>query len=250
MEEIKMNNTYHVLVVEDDFRIADINRQFVEKVEGFIVQHTVKTGEDALIYLQQANNRPHIVLLDIYIPDVDGLELFWKIRSNYHDIDIIIVSAATQSETVRETLRGGAFDYIVKPADVNRFKMTLTTYKQQQDFIESMEYMDQDNIDIITGTNNKEPVSASAKQTHLPKGIDSITLNNVTDLLESSHREGITAVELCAQIGTSRSTSRRYLEYLVAKKIVKTKLKYGNVGRPERVYIPRETYEQNEANNS
>ena len=84
-----MHEAYRVLIVEDDFRIVNINRQFVEKVDGFIVSDTVRTGEEALAFLSEGNELPDIILLDIYIPDVEDLNLFWEIRSTYKEIDII-----------------------------------------------------------------------------------------------------------------------------------------------------------------
>lgn len=237
-----MHKNYQILIIEDDFRIANINRQFVEKVEGFVVSDTVKTGEDALAFLRKSDVLPDIIFLDIYIPDVEGLDLFWEIRSTYREIDIIIVTAAKEPKTIQGAIRGGVFDYMIKPVDVSRFEFTLIRYKEQRRILETMSEMEQEDIDALLW-----PISTTVtKHTNLPKGIDPITLNEITNLLKNERIGGITAVELSGQIGTSRSTARRYLEYLVSVKVIETKLKYGTVGRPERKYYLCETYEQNE----
>lgn len=236
-----MNETYSILIVEDDFRIANIHQQFIEKIAGFSVMAAVKTGKEALSFLQESQVLPDIILLDVYIPDVEGLDLFWTIRSTFKKIDIIMVTAANEAKTIQEAVRGGVFDYILKPADIERFEQTLTRYKESRQFFASMNIIEQEEIDTYIF-----PKSVSiTRNVNLPKGIDSITLNEITTLLQSTHREGITAVELSKQTGTSRSTARRYLEYLVSIKKIETKLKYGSVGRPERKYMLRETYEQN-----
>lgn len=240
-----MHKDFQVFIVEDDFRIAAIHRQFVEKVAGFIVQGTAKTGAEALTHLQDAERRPDLILLDKYIPDVEGLDLFWELRTAFHDIDIIIVTAAKEVVTMEETLRGGIFDYIIKPADVSRFEQTLNRYKQQRNFLASKEILEQEDIDFVLGLRDVS-LTTTKSSSHLPKGIDSITLDEITYLLKHKKVKGITAVELSNQIGTSRSTARRYLEYLVSIHIIRTALKYGSVGRPERQYVMRETYEQNE----
>lgn len=242
-----MNDEIGVLIIEDDFRIANIHQQYVENVEGFVVKDTVKTAQEALDLLQSAEFPPDLILLDIYIPDVVGLDLFWEIRTVYHDIDIVIVTAAMEVETIEETLRGGVFDYLVKPADTSRFAQTLNRYKQQRAFFASKEMMTQKEIDILIGDNDLS-ITASKSNNDLPKGIDPITLAEITYLLSHENIHGITAVALSKKIGTSRSTARRYLEYLVSVKKIRTTLLYGNVGRPERQYILRETYEQNERN--
>ncbi|MCT1902629.1 response regulator [Oceanobacillus sojae] len=242
-----MSDSIQALIIEDDFRIADINRRYVEKVEGYMVQEVVKTGEEALAYLENCSSLPQLILLDIYIPDVQGLDLLWQLRRLYHEIDLIPVTAANETETIEEALRGGAFDYIVKPVDADRFAHSLQRYKEYRKFLSVKESLEQNEIDALIGVTDVSYLSySSSTNTNLPKGIDPITLKDIKQLLGADKGKGITAVELSKKIGTSRSTARRYLEYLVSAKEVHTTLKYGTVGRPERKYMHRETYEQND----
>src|SRR5690625_5361237 len=106
---MQMKNNFQVLIIEDDFRIADIHRQYVEKIAGFVGQDTVKTGKDALTHLEQRECLPHLILLDIYLPDTEGLDLFWPIRTTYRDIDIMSVLAVQQVETIHTIIRGCLF---------------------------------------------------------------------------------------------------------------------------------------------
>ena len=231
-----MRIDFQVLIVEDDFRIAEINRQFVEKVDGFTVLDIVKTGKETLDYLRSSKSLPNLILLDVYIPDIEGLDLFWQIRKNYYDIDMIMVTAAKEVSTFEETLRGGIFDYIVKPVDFNRFEQTLNRYKERRNFLTSKKEMEQAEIDLITGVKDLSSEKCMSNAI-LPKGIDSITLGEIKNILKKNNDKGITAIELSKEIGTSRSTARRYLEYLVSLQVVKVTLKYGDVGRPERQYV-------------
>ncbi|SHH15453.1 response regulator [Virgibacillus chiguensis] len=239
-----------VLIIEDDFRVAAINQQFVEQVEGYQVVKSVKTAEEAYHYLREPGAEIDLILLDIYIPDVEGLELFWQLRTHCKRVDIVVISAAIEKNVIEEVLRGGVIDYIIKPVDAERFIKMLKQYQQRRRFLMSKEVLEQHEID---GLMERQIGGFSpTKKTHgqLPKGIDSITLDEVTNLFQTKKVKGITAMELSEQIGTSRSTARRYLEYLVSLKKIKTTLLYGNVGRPERRYVLCETYEQNETNNS
>ncbi|WP_343273893.1 response regulator [Lentibacillus songyuanensis] len=231
-----MSDSIHVLIIEDDFRIAAIQQQFVEKVEGYVVTNCVKTAQEALEFLQRHDGQVDLILLDLFIPDVEGLELFWRLRTLYHDVDIVVVTAATETKSIKEILRGGIVDYIIKPVDFKRFEQMLTRYKQRRNFLASREMLYQDDMDMLLGVENLV-VPTNRSNGKLPKGIDPITLNEITDLLKKQTTDGITAVELSKQIGTSRSTARRYLEYLVAIKRARPALLYGNVGRPERQYI-------------
>ncbi|HLR69249.1 MAG TPA: response regulator [Virgibacillus sp.] len=233
---MKMSEKFQVLIIEDDFRIADIHHQFVEKMGDFIVLEKVKTGNEALTYLQNTESMPDLILLDIYIPDVEGLDLLWELRTTFHHIDIMIVTAANDVEKVEESLRAGVFDYIIKPVDVARFEETLKRYKQQRQWIASKEVMEQRDIDFIRRGDALAPSTDNSNH-NLPKGIDPLTLNEITSLLKNNEVQGVTAVELSKLIGTSRSTARRYLEYLVSVEKIRTTLKYGSVGRPERKYV-------------
>lgn len=72
---------------------------------------------------------------------------------------------------------------------------------------------------------------------YAPKGIDPLTLIKIRKYVSNVGQEGITAEMLSVEVGVSRSTARRYLEYLISEKTVYAELIYGNVGRPERRYF-------------
>ncbi|MFS0575768.1 response regulator [Sporosarcina sp. 179-K 3D1 HS] len=232
-----MIEAIQVLIVEDDFRVAEINRQFVNRVEGFIVAGIVKTGEEALTYLRGASNLPHLLLLDVYIPDVQGLDLFWTLRNEYTEIDVIMMTAANEVETIAEALRGGIFDYMVKPVDFDRFKRTLLSFRNQRQLLTTRTELMQEEIDLLTGLQiTSMPSKKDDKR--LPKGIDQLTLDKIKRILQDSGESGITALDAGSNVGVSRSTARRYLEYLVSIKEADAQLKYGDIGRPERKYVP------------
>lgn len=232
-----MLETFQVLIIEDDFRIADINRQFIERVKGFAVLEVVKTSEEALAYLRNTSMLPQLILLDVYIPDTEGLSLFWQLRQEFNEVDVIMVTAAKEVATIAETLRGGIFDYIVKPVDFNRFEQTLTRFKVQKKLLREREELDQQEIDRLTGA--QAAVSQEKdNEGKLPKGIDQITLNKIKIVLQQSSDLGLNALDAGNKVGVSRSTARRYLEYLVSINEAAAQLKYGDIGRPERKYIP------------
>ncbi|SIT87132.1 response regulator [Edaphobacillus lindanitolerans] len=228
-----MNDDYTVLIIEDDFRVAEVNRHYVEKVDGFRVTGIARSAKEAIGLLEKSV--PDLILLDFYIPDTDGAGLFHEIRSRYQQADIIAVTAANEAETVRELLRGGVFDLILKPFDDGRFKRTLESYRAYRERLSGRVGLSQEEIDGFTGHRGRSDTDAAG----LPKGIDPITLNEINRLFREEAIGGITAAELSRQIGTSRSTARRYLEYLVSEGLLTTKSIYGTVGRPERQYLPK-----------
>lgn len=216
-----------VIIVEDDFRIAKIHEEFIEKVTGFKVVGKALNGDNAIKLVQ--NNEIDLVILDVYLPDILGVDLIDKIREMDSNIDFIMVSAATETELVGEIIRNGVFDYIIKPVKMERFIETLERYQEMKERLDKQSEVDQLFLDKYFGhlPNN------GLKDT--PKGIDPLTLEKVSKTIQSL-KSGITAEEMGSRIGVSRTTARRYLEYLISTGEVMAELEYGIVGRPERKY--------------
>ncbi|TFE23970.1 response regulator [Cohnella luojiensis] len=223
-----------VLIVEDDVRNAEINRRFVGKVEGFEAAGIATDGRQARELLEILT--PDLVLLDLYMPDVSGLDLLRHIKVSHKQTDVIMVTAAKELHTVREAIHGGIFDYILKPVIFERLQETLEKYKSFREKITLLEQegsratVDQQEIDELLRLNDNDKLRSA-----YPKGIDQLTLEKVTGYVMGMNRS-FTAEQVCSQLGMSRSTSRRYLEYLVSTGKVTADLSYGSVGRPERVY--------------
>lgn len=221
-----------ILIIEDDKRIADIHRRFIDKIEGFTVVGAAHTGEEAKDWVQALS--PDLVLLDVYLPDALGTEIMGFIHENSPETDIIFITAAAEVDIVKKAYRRGVADYILKPLTFDRFKGSLLSYKAKQEKLAAVGVMKEDSIQFLW---NKTNVPSDEHMDSLPpKGIDPITKEKVVKHMKQIEG-GITAETLGVDIGVSRSTARRYLEYLVSEKQVHTELIYGSVGRPERRYF-------------
>ncbi|PAU74275.1 response regulator [Halomonas salipaludis] len=227
---------YGILIVEDDFRIADINRAFIERSDGFEVVGMAKTGAEAMAILARDASSIHLVLLDAYIPDVEGLELLWEMRRRHAHLDIVMITAAKEVETIAEALRGGVFDYLIKPTEGARMAQMLHRFRQERAALDHKAEMSQEELDRTLGRMRASTEKApAASRTALPKGIDRLTLGAVVGALREEAGP-LTAMQLATLIGASRSTARRYLEFLVSVDVARAELGYGDVGRPERRY--------------
>lgn len=223
--------SWEVFIVEDDIRIAEINRKFIEKVDGFSVCGIALNEEEAKEQITIL--KPDLVILDIYFPDMNGLDLLRWIRSEFRGIEVIMVTAATEVETLKNALDDGIFDYIVKPVIFQRFKETLLNFNEYKLSIQQLAASSEVNQNIIDSILKRE--KSEGGTTYLPKGIDRITLEKVISIL-TKNNIGYTAEDLGQLIGASRTTARRYLEYLVSEEKVSADITYGGVGRPERIY--------------
>lgn len=211
-----------VLVVDDDFMVARIHGGYVARVPGFEVVATAHSGTDALAAV--ARHRPDLVLLDIYLPDMSGLEVLKALD----DVDVLVISAARDVPTVREAMRRGAVNYLIKPFTVTALAERLQQYAETRRQLTAIgPEARQDDVDRLFGT----PSAASA----LPKGLSPATCSLVADTLREAGHD-LSAAEAAELAGLSRVSARRYLEYLCVVGRAELRPRYGTAGRPEHRY--------------
>jgi response regulator of citrate/malate metabolism len=216
------------LIVDDDAMTASIHRSYVERVAGFEVVGEAHTGREALQLARTL--RPDLLLLDIYLPDMSGLDLLRRLREpNEPHVDVIAVTAAKDVETLRTAIHGGVIHYLVKPFFFDTLRERLEGYAALHGRLERLREPDQHDIDHVFA------LLRSRRRQALPKGISGPTLDLVTDALRGSTAE-VTAIEVADRTGVSRGTARRYLEYLALTGSVELSLRYGTTGRPEHLY--------------
>ncbi|PAZ10533.1 two-component system response regulator [Streptomyces sp. SA15] len=218
-----------VLVVDDDFMVARVHRTFVERVEPFRVVGVAHTGEQAAHAVDAL--RPDLVLLDLYLPDVFGLDVIPRLRTAGHDCDVMVISAAREAEAVRGAARHGVVDYLLKPFDFEDLRARLERYAVQRGRLLTAVVRSQADVDrVLAGA----AVPASAAGT-LPKGMSVETAELIERTLRSA--EGSLSAAECATLaGVSRVSARRYLEHFHAIGSADVSLRYGMAGRPERRY--------------
>ena len=227
--------TLRVLIIDDDSRIAEIHRRYVEKTQGFEVVGIANNLEDAQSQLDVLE--PDLLLLDIFFPEGNGLEFLKKARMHNQQVDVIPITAAKEVHLFNEALHGGVFDYILKPVVFARFQATLERYKQTKNQLSNIDQLNQSEVDIALQTVRSGDLREFQE---LPKGIDRLTLEKVQHVFSSLQGSGLTSEEVASQIGASRTTVRRYLEYLVSQIILDVDVSYGGVGRPERRYFRKQ----------
>lgn len=223
--------TLEVLIVEDNLKASRTHQAFVEKVEGFAVTGIANTIEEARLLL--ATLEPDLILLDIYLPESNGLTFLQEIRTGKHKADVILVTAAREVEMLHSALQGGAFDYMIKPVFFERFRESLDTYRAYRRQLAEAGTLSQENADRLF---RKAAPVIGAGSDDLPKGIDTVTLDTIVGIFHSSQGVALSATEVGNEVGVSRTTARKYLEYLISLGTLTISLDYGTKGRPERKY--------------
>lgn len=222
-----------VLLIEDDPMVQEVNRQFVEKVAGFEVIGIANNGREGLELI--GGLQPDLVIMDIFMPLLDGIETLQHIRAQSFPVDVIVVSAAKDMPTIQNVLRNGAVDYIIKPFKFERIKQALEKYKMyRQRFIDNR-LMTQNELDQLILGND---ISVGNEHETLPKGLHVITLNQVI-LYMKDHGSSLSADEVADHVGIARVTARRYLDYLEKRGTLERDVQYGGIGRPINRYRMR-----------
>ncbi|MET9885904.1 response regulator [Streptomyces sp. NPDC006430] len=224
-----MNETpIHVLVVDDDMRVALINAAYVAKVPGFHVCAQAHSAAEALSYIDA--HPVDLILLDHYLPDENGLGLVRRLRQLGHRTDVIMVTAARDLATVQAAMRLGALQYLVKPFTFAGLRTRLEAYGSLRRALETGGEAEQAEVDRIFGA-----LAAAGAPNELPKGHSPTTAELVRQVLRSA--EGpLSTQQIADRGGISRQTAQRYLKLLERTARVTLSLRYGETGRPEHRY--------------
>ncbi len=221
-----------VVIVDDDFAVAQVNRAFVDARSGFTVVAEAHTGTEALAAIEL--HRPQLVLLDVYLPDLGGIDVLRRLRAADDDVEVIAVTAARDLDTVRRARQLGVRHYLVKPFSGASLGERLDEVRRGivADSAMPDAALDQREVDRILG-------GASTRRAVLPKGLSSVSLERVAAQLAVCESDA-SAAEIAESLGMSRVSARRYLEHLVARGAAEVSPRYGNAGRPEHRYrVPR-----------
>jgi len=225
--------TIRVVIAEDDPQIAEIQKRFLSRIEGFElvgIAHGIAEAKDLVEVL-----KPDLLLLDIYFPDGTGLDLLRQLRSQHSTTDVILITAAKDIDTLREAMHGGVFYFLIKPLVFERLQEALQRYQEHVSKLQDLDQLAQTDVDKLFNSNVSN--NSDTGKERLPKGVDQLTLIKIREAFSAAPEQAFSAEDMGEIIGASRTTARRYLEYLTSTNEVSAEVSYGSVGRPERRYI-------------
>ena len=215
---------YKILIVEDDPMVAMINEQYIKKNKNFELVGKCSNGAAALEFLE--HNEVDLLVLDVYMPQMDGFETLRRVRNKQITVDAIMVTAANDRSSLEEALHLGVVDYLVKPFTFDRFQMALEKYISQNSALKDVETLNQKNIDHIIDNARKK-----TEDLH-PKGIQEKTTELILDYLKDNSGSSFTGDEIAEKVGLTGVTVRRYMNYLAESGRVMGEMNYETGGRP------------------
>jgi two-component system CitB family response regulator len=213
-----------VLIVDDDFHVARLHTSYVDSVPGFIALPAVGSADAAIRSVNSLN--PDLVLIDIYLPDANGLDVLRRL-----DVDAFVISAASDAQSVRRALRRGALSYLLKPFTEELLVRRLQSYARYRRVLNDAQNADQEIIELALRI-----LHAGDKNTGRPRAVTELSVMEVL----RNRAEPTPAADIATEVGISRATAQRYLSGLVDDGVITVQLRYGTTGRPEHRYTIRE----------
>lgn len=218
-----------VLIIEDDPMVAEINKTFLSKIDGFTTAGIVHNGVDAWTFLEEHPHKVDLILLDVFMPKMDGFIFLKKLKQTHPNVDVIMITAAQSGKDVKKALNHGVVDYIIKPFTFDRMALSLNTYKSRMEILNASDSVEQSVLDKRIFQQKEMP------SPNLPKGIDKNTLASVKQI--AARQKGqFSTKELAGQLDISRISLKKYLNYLEEQGIIKSTLDYRAKGRPVQLY--------------
>ncbi|MDQ0861878.1 response regulator [Bacillus sp. V2I10] len=214
-----------VMIVEDDPMVAEFNKRYLEQVGGFILAAVCSTVDQAMEELEK--NEVELMLLDIFMPGKNGLDLLSYIREKKKEIDVIVISAASDMERVQKALRLGAVDYLIKPFEYERFNNALSAYQEKAAFIQKQHTLNQKDLDQQLLRKEEKHLPEE-----LPKGLTQETLKIIWNAILQLKTGTFSIEDVVIHVGISRVSVRKYLKFLIDIGVLDVKVSYGTIGRP------------------
>lgn len=226
-----MNNSsaLDVVIVEDEPHLAGLHRDFIEQNFNLRVVGIAATLEQARSLLRL--HEPRLILLDNFLPDGQGVDLIDSPLLKSFDCSVIFITAASDMQTCSHAMRSGAFDYIIKPVSFHRLQSSLERFMQLVQTLRNVKVVDQRALDkLFNLPASVTPAAPSAK------GIEPNTLELVQRVFTAKPDVSWSVEEVVEEVGISKTTGRRYLEYCVEIGFIGVEMQYGNIGHPRRLY--------------
>jgi len=230
------------LIVDDDHDVARMHTFLVTALDGFEVAGFLDRGGPVLAFLEE--NQVDLVLLDVHLPDMDGVQVLEDLRTSGHRAGVIMITAASERNTVRNAVGRGIDDYLVKPFTAAEFNRRLQFFAESRSGSPRSQEppLDQGDVDSLlrsAGLSRASSEAAAPGATALPKGFSPHTLELVAETLRDNWGEevgGLSASDVAQASGLSRVSARRYLEMMARRGMVELRPRYGAPGRPEHQY--------------
>ncbi|OHC16136.1 MAG: two-component system response regulator [Pseudomonadales bacterium GWC2_63_15] len=223
-----MKAAMRVLIVEDDPMVMRLNVDYLARLEGVELVGQCESVPAALELLER--EAVDLLLLDVYLRNRSGLEVLRHLRAQDRNTDAVLITAASEIDTVRAAQRLGARDYLVKPFSFERFRDAVEACRRAREALSRLpDQLGQGDIDRLF---SQAPVTDQRRPGDLPKGLTPASLAQVAQAILALDEDSFTSETLLPATGMSRVSVRKYLKHLSDAQLLEESFHYGQIGRP------------------
>lgn len=183
----EQRKTKYLLMVEDTASIAALYRSFLSPL-GIDIE-IVGTGKDAIEAVDK--KIPDLILLDLRLPDMTGMDVLHSVKASYPDVPVIFMTAHGSIDTAVEAMRAGAQDFLIKPCEADRLRVTVNNALRKATTLKSSSGQEP-----IGGNNYKGFIGSSQTMLSVYKTIDSAASSKASIFITG---ESGTGKEVCAE---------------------------------------------------
>lgn len=216
-----------ILIVEDDPMVAHIHKHYLNALKNFEIIDVINNGLDALEYIRENTESIDLVILDVQMPKMNGLDVLKNLREEGNDVSVIPITAVNDNKTISEFLNLGVIDYLVKPFSQDRFNQAVYRCELKYKMFQENGKLSQKDIDQMFNTSS---------ESNLPKGLQENTLAYIVKSINEHKGELLDVEEVSSITNLSKVSLRKYLDYLTEINAIDKRIDYGTVGRPKYKY--------------
>ena len=223
-----MRTTMRVMIVEDDPMVMRLNVDYLARLDGVELVGQCESVPAALEALE--HEAVDLILLDVYLRNRSGLEVLRYLRTHERHTDAVLITAASEIDTVSAAQRLGARDYLIKPFSFERFRDAVEACRRGRESLANLpDQLGQGDVDRLFG---QPPMVEARRPGDLPKGLTPASLGQVAQAILALDEDGFTSETLLAATGMSRVSVRKYLKHLSDALLLEESFHYGQIGRP------------------
>lgn len=178
-----------ILIIEDTPSLAMVYQEYIRK-EGSFTSKVVDTGKAALAKI--AEKAPQVILLDLQLPDMNGIKILEYVKENNLSTSVVVVTANGSVSVAVEAMKQGAFDFLVKPFTADRLIVTLKNALERENLKSIVETYRQD----FGREQFQQFIGSSDQMQTVYKSIESVASSKASVFITG---ESGTGKELCAE---------------------------------------------------
>lgn len=218
------------MIIEDDPMVRDINSKFLNKIKGFELKKAAANLAEAKEFISK--NDVDLILLDVFLPNENGIDFLKWLRKNEISSDVILITADKSVDRIKEAFRYGVVDYLIKPFTFERFNESLGSFKDRINSYRSNETIEQGELDKLILNNKHHESNEEHLDDNLEKGLNKYTYNSIICEINQINAEYFTTEELSEKLHIAKVTVRKYLDYMSKQGKIEKIIEYGKIGRP------------------